>query len=87
MTKFSQDRLSSIEFSRGFETKLVVKRRSASREFAQLRVPVKHLRICPVCSNCGQMRMFDSALRDRAHFVEDNNNSKGDDLNVNSFRN
>ena len=73
MMKLYQNRLKSVKFNQGFETKLVVKRQSVGREFAQLSVPVKHLQICSVRRNCGMVRMFNPSLRDRAQFVENNN--------------
>jgi len=73
MMKFHQNRLNLIRFNQSFETKLVVKRFSVDREFVQLPVPVKHLWMCSVHSNCEMVRMFNPSLRDRTQFVESNN--------------
>lgn len=50
----NQKRLLSLESNQGSETKLVVKRRSAGREFAQLPVPVKHPQMCSVGGSAGR---------------------------------
>jgi hypothetical protein len=82
MIKLYQNRLKSVKFDQGFETKQGVKRESVTREFDLLSVPVKHLQIGSVCSNCEMVRMFDPLLRDRTQFVESNNYLFGGDLNV-----
>jgi|GEM_PF-5796926 len=73
MIKLYQNRLKPVKFNQGFETKQGVKRASVTREFDLLSVPVQHLRIGSVRSNCGMVRMFDPSLRDRTQFVESNN--------------
>jgi len=54
MIRNNQKQLRLFEINWGIETEMVVKRQFASCEFAHLPVPVKHLRICPVCSSVGR---------------------------------
>jgi hypothetical protein len=82
MLKISKNRLNSSRFNQGFETKLVVKRQSASREFVQLPVLTKHLWMCSVQSSVGGGESSNPRQDVRRSLSRAKVTPKGDDLNV-----